>query len=355
MRTMVAMWLFVLLLVVLPLRQTSTYAVTLAVPGVDLPQTLSPGDVFHPNKDPEYLGEAIDSFYKERSSSFKEEVIAFTDWKDRDPAGTENAVKQLKKRILEAYKKAQDEGTSFNIVAHSWGGVLTYRALKELGDRVKVDNLVTLGTPLNYVSDVVLRRIIKERDDALKKKGADKVKIALETSKKIEAYCKTWHYSVGDCDIAVWAAALTWRRSGISTINKLKSVKNWKNYWSPGDPLSRPIGPAQNVELPEIGGPWDDHAQYYAWNYGGSQVAVAGDVARVRWTAERVLSEIAVAIVRSNREKQAEKEKYARVQKQVGEAKNCPETKVTESASKTYQEWKQSIEKHIPVGKRIGC
>lgn len=36
-------------------------------------------------------------------------------------------------------------------------------------------------------------------------------------------------------------------------------------------------------------------------------------------------------------------------------AKNCPETKQTDSTSKTYQEWKQSIEKHIPVGKRIGC
>lgn len=352
---MVAMWLFVLLLVFLPLPQTSTYAVTLAVPGVDPLEAILPGDAFNLNQHPEDFGIAIDSFYKERSSSFKEDVIPFTDWIDRDPADTENAVKQLKKRILEAYKKALAEGTSFNIVAHSWGGVLAYRALKELGDRVKVDNLVTLGTPLNYVSDVSLRRIIKEADDALKKKKADRSKILAEKRKKIETYCKTWHYSTLDCDVAVIVAEYTWKKSGLSKMSKLTSVKNWKNYWSPGDPISRPIGPAQNIELPEIGGLIDDHVQYYDWRRGGAHATVVGDVARVRWAAERVLSEIALAIVKSNREKLAEKEKYAKAEKQTGEVKNCPETKQTESESKTYEEWKNAISKHIPVGRRLGC
>lgn len=40
---------------------------------------------------------------------------------------------------------------------------------------------------------------------------------------------------------------------------------------------------------------------------------------------------------------------------EVQQANKCPETKETESASKTYQEWKQSIEKHVPVGRRLGC
>ena len=71
--------------------------------------------------------------------------------------------------------------------------------------------------------------------------------------------------------------------------------------------------------------------------------------------AERVLADVALAITKTNRAKREEAKRMARQQKEVAKAKNCPETKQTESTSKTYQEWKRSIEKHIPVGKRIGC
>lgn len=131
--------------------------VILTVAGIDLKQTLLPGDFSQPFRDPMYLQSSLISFLKEKNLSNEVAPIdVFLGWQDGDIAGTKTAVENLKKDIQVWNDYAKKRGAPFNIVAHSWGTVLTYAALTELanaGEDIHVENLFTLGSPIGYMTD----------------------------------------------------------------------------------------------------------------------------------------------------------------------------------------------------------
>lgn len=80
------------------------------------------------------------------------------DWQHVPWSGTyadiSKNVTRVKSNIHHIYRTAREEGRYFVVAAHSWGGVLAYRAISELFREGKlpvgaVDVLVTMGSPLN--------------------------------------------------------------------------------------------------------------------------------------------------------------------------------------------------------------
>lgn len=72
-----------------------------------------------------------------------------------DTKETLNTLKYAEKFIKDFYKVAQNRGTTFQIVAHSWGTVLVYAILKANPD-IKVDTLITLGSPLRSQEKLII-------------------------------------------------------------------------------------------------------------------------------------------------------------------------------------------------------
>jgi len=70
-----------------------------------------------------------------------------------DTKDTKEAIQALRTTYIPALlAKAKRQDAQFIIVAHSWGGLLAYRALRDLEGQLKtgeVDQLITLGSPIN--------------------------------------------------------------------------------------------------------------------------------------------------------------------------------------------------------------
>lgn len=184
-----------------------------------------------------YLGRAI-----ENSSQIKRiqaEIIPFS-WSG-DTKDTDQAVAVLKTTYIPALMaRAKRDGRSFVIVAHSWGGVLAYRALDELEQDSRlapgeVALFLTLGTPLNAQN------------------------------------------------AAFRAFAQAHLGSASSSLRIPSVVNQWSNYWTERDNISGPIPVADNTQLPNTLGL--DHRSYY----------------RDAQFLEMVGAEVAVAAVRQGR------------------------------------------------------
>ena len=133
-----------------------------------------------------------------------------------DTNDTQSALNALKTTYIPAFiARAKRENRKLVIVAHSWGGVLSYLALNELSGRFNqgdVLQLITLGTPLN----------------------------AQLQGRGLVAGPWAARYLPGD-------------------LHKPEIITSWTNYWIRSDNISGSIPVAQNVQLP--GG---DHSAYYA-------------------------------------------------------------------------------------------
>lgn len=131
-----------------------------------------------------------------------------------DIAQTRPAVEDLKRNLLQAVEVARNDGRPLMVVAHSWGGVLSYLALRELGEGGKlkegdVDLLLTIHTPLGMrTPDPNLATVALARQQVV--------------------YGAVRQFAKGELR-PVQAGA-------------------WRNYWSPRDWLSGPIAAARNME-----------------------------------------------------------------------------------------------------------
>ena len=313
---------------------------TLAVPGIDFAESLFPGDYRHPDHNPEYLADKIRSYFT-RFPAFKENepVAPFLGWYDRDIAGTKNAVRALKKAIQDGYAAAVFNKRSFNVVAHSWGGVLAYLALQELaseGKNIEVDNFFTLGTPVGMIPQCGKAESLRAGDRNL---PIIKSVVCNHVPQSLRG----------------------------KPIGRPRGVKNWVNYYSDGDPVSTKIlGVAQNENVGKFGfgilGSRDtatgvilNHSQYYEWEESPDLLGIHG-VDRRGFVAEKVLADVAVAIVKSNRQKRDEATRTANIRQESAKAAKCPEPKPKETTgSPIYQEWKQWLGKHFPGAKTPGC
>lgn len=140
----------------------------------------------------DYLKEAL-------SPQLSGYLIAPFQWTG-DTRDTPSTLEYAKKFIEGYYKVAQQRGTSFEIIAHSWGSVLAYIVLKQNPD-INVDTLITLGSPLRS-------NLLGIRSYTEKFTGTD--------------------------------------------IEKLSNVKKWANYWAWNDLISGPVGAAdKNFQIDE--------------------------------------------------------------------------------------------------------
>jgi hypothetical protein len=122
-----------------------------------------------------------------------------------DTKDTDTTVKYAEKFIKGYYEVAKNRGTTFEIIAHSWGTVLSYIVLKRNPD-IKVDTFITLGSPLN----------------------SQTLEILAYTIDKIE------------------------HNNACNYIQKMPSVKRWINYWAFHDLVSGPIALSdKNVQIDE--------------------------------------------------------------------------------------------------------
>lgn len=126
-----------------------------------------------------------------------------------DLTKTDALVDVVKNHLQSISQLATSRGRPLVVVTHSWGSVLAYRAIDELGDEnkggatpLKINQLITLGSPL------------------------DSQKIGYKTTAQ--------HY-------AEWE-----ERGGASAI--LEYVDEWRNYWIEADTISGAIsGIEQNI------------------------------------------------------------------------------------------------------------
>jgi len=309
-------------------------AVILTVHGVYASNQLLPwGEIAPYSPNSLDLPESVESYMK--SKGMRETILPFV-W-GGETSDTDDAVKDLKEKIRLGFRASKVERKPFVIIAHSWGGVLVYKALHQLakeGDKVVVDNLITMGTPVGYLKQL---RVVDrgQGNTECRSTTRDARPIAITTKQEL---CKHAKELVGQ----------------VEKPRGLVKIENWTNYYSLDDTFSQPIQGAFNknlqgsMRLPKVGGPIKAHAQYFEWKHEGDGWEV------VRSNAENILQDLTLAI-KSSEAKLHKEEGRTREGPETAEAKKCPEIKGTESASKTYQEWKQSIEKHIPVGRRLGC
>jgi hypothetical protein len=177
-----------------------------------------------------------------------------------DTKETPNTLKYAEKFIRDFYKVAQNRGTTFQIVAHSWGTVLAYAILKANPD-IKVNTLITLGSPLRSQEKLI-----------------------------IENYTNLY--------------------AG-SNIQKLGNVTQWINYWAWNDLISGKIDVAdKNVQIDtgidntdyqtRVMATRDFHSKYFTdWKY-----LIISDLSSL--SDKNNQSEIIIAIQKDNLENTGE-------------------------------------------------
>jgi len=168
-----------------------------------------------------YLKEKLERPGPSNIKNLGADIEAFA-WSGDTSKDTEAAVVSLKTTYIPALvAQAKRENRPFVIVAHSWGGVLAYRALHELEGQLQPGDVVlflTLGTPLR-AQNLLLRPYAKDRSLAGLFKGM------------------------------------------FRKLQKPSSVSKWVNYWADNDNISGKIGEAINVEVPNVRR--KDHSSYY--------------------------------------------------------------------------------------------
>lgn len=202
-----------------------------------------------------------------------------------NPTLTNADMESIKNQIRAAYQRSREKNESFNIVAHSWGGVIAYRALRELGNEVKVDNLTTLGTPLGYVTT------------------------------RTPQPCPGSLVPTEDC-VSRYVSYRTKQNSGIRDMPRLQNVGEWRNHWSQGDPFSQPLPVqlgARNTRYRDVESVnmFGEHRAYYEWQ---------SDNPQVRSRAESIFSEVASGIATADKTKIDS----ARGGPRPGQATACP-------------------------------
>ena len=128
---------------------TSCRPLTIAVGGIDrkyIPSFLVKGASI-PTASRTDGGDYVDSDLRKLPPLVNSSEIEFLDW-DGNPNNTQTAVGTLKERLHEAAL----EGRPVNIVAHSWGGVISYIAVRESPD-VVVNKLITLDSPVSSLAE----------------------------------------------------------------------------------------------------------------------------------------------------------------------------------------------------------
>ena len=148
-------------------------------------------------------------------------VVPFT-W-SRDPKDTHETVPKFKKRLIELYTSNKAANRPIHIVAHSWGSVLMHEALRQLSvsnPEIKIDNFITIGSPLvpsNMVTAVFME---------------------LEISKE-----------------GLYA-----------NVKKPANVRVWKNFWATRDLGSNAIGVAdENVMVDAKAEPLEPELKRIIW------------------------------------------------------------------------------------------
>src|SRR3990172_4927507 len=119
--------------------------IILAIDGISVPASVLTVDRRVAYLGPDLMGSAS-------VKSMKAEVKTFA-WSG-DLAQTLPTIEDVKRSVLDAAQVATNDSRSFAIVAHSWGGILAHRALRELEETKQigagvVDILITIHTPLN--------------------------------------------------------------------------------------------------------------------------------------------------------------------------------------------------------------
>lgn len=278
---------------IVPLWMGETHSVTLTLEGHD-------AGYFYGRP---HRAEGMYDIYS--SGLDKKERVVPVPWENLNVLANENQqimrTADLIKAEYELFQNAKRKGKipkeeQFNIIAYSSGAALTINVLERLRGKVKVDNLITLAP---YVAGIN------------------------QSAKRDVSNVRNWiniHGGLGQ----------------ISLNNTRLKVKNY------------------NVEMDGF-----DHTRI-----GSSDRCITTTVSSFILGARRgdtkpawedpTCTRADLKITQESESRQTRKVS-AKEKQSKGQPNKCPETKGTESASKTYQEWKQSIEKHIPVGRRLGC
>lgn len=152
---------------------------------------------------------------------------------------TRKIIDQTKTAILSLSRSTKadpDNPRGFAIVAHSWGSVIAYQAIKELEQDGKlpvgsIDQFTTMGSPLG--------------------KGGSK--FLLTPSERAKLLLSG--VQAKDLDVLTTAAT--------GKVNVTLSVRNWTNYWTESDVVSGAIK-APGVVNKEVPKGFDDpHSVYY--------------------------------------------------------------------------------------------
>jgi pimeloyl-ACP methyl ester carboxylesterase len=130
-----------------------------------------------------YLRDAIDNYWSQLIKKEIGSIIPFA-W-SRNVYDTDDTVQILSKTLEETSKLCIQKGKPFVILAHSWGTVLAYLAIKD-NPNIHVDKFITMGSPLK--------------------------------SQSLDVRYFTKYYA--------------------PNVSSLANVKLWKNYWSKCDPFS---------------------------------------------------------------------------------------------------------------------
>jgi hypothetical protein len=241
----------------------------LAVPGIDFLQTLLPGNLEQPWRDPGYFGLTVGSHFLEQKVPIT--VVPFVRWRDRDTAGTEPAARAVREEIIGLEARARAQGAAFGIIAHSWGNVLVHLALLGLPPEAKthVDVIVSLGSPLGYLAE-----LSRDRDRCKGQLFGNVVRVAVQ-----QELCRRVPHE-------------------LMSLPQHHRVSEWINLYSATDEVSKPmpVPPAsRNIALGSIGGPVQDHVQYYDWRYRAGDVLLreSSDARRLRETARKTLDQLA--------------------------------------------------------------
>lgn len=194
-------------------------------------------------------GGALDKFLlgkknKRFESSYLKPVVdgwalsadaSFFGWSG-DYAQTESELRKLKARIISNYSRASSEGRPFVMITHSWGTVLSYRALKDLYADGKlpenaVHSLVTLGSPLSKEDE--------PNQEGKSQAAGPSFGVVTTLSGAVKEYGE-------------WV--------GPEVLDDV--VGSWRNYWIKGDLISGPIrDPKTNPSTRYLG--FNAHKAYY--------------------------------------------------------------------------------------------
>lgn len=154
-----------------------------------------------------------------------------------DIKDSRRSVERLKGEILALHREARAKGAPFIIVAHSWGTVLAAEALAEMegdgtaGD-LKVDNLVTLGSPLggtaytlaingliggqNFFSSPRRAKLVAKWDNYYAARDPISAKLALaDRNVRVDAAAK---YSDAEREVAAMVVATSYGAPGAEAL-----------------------------------------------------------------------------------------------------------------------------------------